>query len=299
MNMTTTAITLPAYAKINLYLAVTGKLPNGYHTVETVMQAISLHDLVTVEVHDSSAPTITLTCSATYVPCDSTNLVWRAAERFFDTAEAQNAAFQRFPVRMHIEKQIPVAGGLAGGSTDAAAALIALNRLSGDLLSRDTLLTIAASLGADVPFCVLANLGHTTALGLHWGEEMTILPPLVPLHVVVAASGEGCPTPWAYSRIDALPYDETDGCRPMVDALTTGNTAAVLSQMYNVFEAAIYPERPEAKACFDILSRYANRALLSGSGSAVIGLFTDQSQAKAAAAALSNAGAMTYLCRTL
>lgn len=297
--MTTTAITLPAYAKINLYLAVTGKLPNGYHTVETVMQAISLHDLVTVEVCDTSAPAITLTCSAAYVPCDNTNLVWRAAERFFDTAEAQNTTFQRFSVRMHIEKQIPVAGGLAGGSTDAAAALIALNRLSGDLLSRDTLLTIAASLGADVPFCVLANLGHTTALGLHWGEEMTILPTLAPLHVVVAANGEGCPTPWAYSRIDALPYDPGNGYAPMVDALTAGDTQAIFFHMYNVFETAIFPERPLAKQCHDILSRYANRALLSGSGSAVIGLFIDPLLAEQAHTAFLESGSASYLCRTL
>ena len=294
-----TTVTLPAYAKINLYLAVTDRLPNGYHTVETVMQAISMHDDITVEKNDGSTAPITLTCSASYVPCDETNLVWRAALRFFDAAEQKNPAFRRFPVQMHIEKKIPVAGGLAGGSTDAAAALIALNRLSDNVLDTDALLSIAAALGADVPFCVLANLGYPTALGLHFGEQMTSLPSLSPLSVVVAANGEGCPTPWAYSRIDALPYDQTDGCRPMVDALTAGDTAAVLARMYNVFEAAIYPERPGAKACFDILSRYADRALLSGSGSAVIGLFTDQTQAEAAAAALSDTGAMTYLCRTL
>jgi len=292
-------ITLPAYAKINLYLGVTGKLPNGYHTVETVMQAISLHDDVTVTCPDGDADPIALTCSAPHVPCDESNLVWRAAQRFFDAAEQKNPDFRRFPVQMHIEKHIPVAGGLAGGSTDAAAALIALNRLSGDILDRDTLLTSAAALGADVPFCVLANLGHPTALGLHYGEQMTALPSLQPLTVVVAANGEGCPTPWAYSRIDALPYDAGDGYRPMVDALTTADTAALFAQMYNAFEAAIYPERPLAKACHNILSRYADRALLSGSGSAVIGLFTDQSQADAACAELRNADIVPYLGRTL
>ncbi len=294
-----TTITLPAYAKINLYLAVTGRLPNGYHTVETVMQAISLHDLVTVAITEDTAPAITLTCSAPGVPCDETNLVWRAALRFFDAAEQKNPAFRRFPVQMHIEKKIPVAGGLAGGSTDAAAALIALNRLSDNVLDTDALLSIAAALGADVPFCVLANLGYPTALGLHFGEQMTSLPSLSPLSVVVAANGEGCPTPWAYSRIDALPYDPTDGCRPMVDALTAGDTAAVLTRMYNVFEAAIYPERPGAKACHDILSQYADRALLSGSGSAVIGLFADQNRANDAYKSLIQSGAAAYLCESL
>lgn len=293
-----TTITLPAYAKINLYLGVTGVYENGYHAVETVMQAISLHDTVTVAHSDDAVP-IALTCSAPYVPCDESNLVWRAAERFFEAAEKQDSSYRRFPVRMHIEKQIPVAGGLAGGSTDAAAALIALNRLSGDILDRDTLLTSAAALGADVPFCVLANLGHPTALGLHYGEQMTVLPSLLPLSVVVAANGEGCPTPWAYSRIDALPYDAKDGFRPMIDALTMGDTAAVLASMHNVFEAAIYPERPLAKACHGILSRYANRAMLSGSGSAVIGLFYDPAQANEAISSLSDVGAAAYLCRTL
>ena len=263
------------------------------------MQAISLHDLVTVEAGSDTAPPIALSCSAPYVPCDNSNLVWRAAERFFDAAIAQDPAFRRFPVRMHIEKQIPVAGGLAGGSTDAAAALIALNRLSGDPLSHQALLAIAASLGADVPFCVLANLGHPTALGLHFGEQMTILPSLPHLYVVVAANGEGCPTPWAYSRIDALPHDPENGYRPMVDALRSNDTAAIFSRMYNVFEAAIFPERPMAKQCRDILSRHADRALLSGSGSAVIGLFTDPTRAEIACAALRAEGAAAHLCRTL
>ena len=294
-----TTITLPAYAKINLYLAVTGRLPNGYHTVETVMQAISLHDLVTVAITEDTAPAITLTCSAPGVPCDETNLVWRAAQRFFETVERQNPTFLRFPVRVHIEKNIPVAGGLAGGSTDAAAALIALNRLSGGCLDTDALLSIAGALGADVPFCVLANLGYPTALGLHFGEQMTVLPSLSPLYVVVASMGEGCPTPWAYSRIDALPYDAENGYRPMVDALTAGDCQAVFARMYNVFEAAIFPERPGAKACHDILSQYADRALLSGSGSAVIGLFADQNRANDAYKSLIQSGAAAYLCESL
>ena len=292
-------VTLPAYAKINLHLAVTGKLPNGYHTVETVMQAISMHDTVTVETSDSTAP-IALTCSAPYVPCDESNLVWRAAERFFAAAEAQDSAFRRFPVRMHIEKKIPVAGGLAGGSTDAAAALIALNRLSGERLDTAALLNIAAELGADVPFCVLANLGHPTALGLHYGEQMTVLPSLPPLYVVVAANGEGCPTPWAYSRIDALPPDGENGCLSMVNALHAHDTNAVFENMYNVFEAAIFPERPLARQCRDILAQYADRALLSGSGSAVIGLFTDKERADAACThLLEHSEAAPFLCRTL
>jgi len=294
-----TTITIPAYAKINLYLAVTGRLPNGYHTVETVMQAISLHDLVTVAVTEETAPAITLTCSAPGVPCDETNLVWRAAQRFFSAAEDRNPHFRQFHVKMHIEKNIPVAGGLAGGSTDAAAALVALNRLSGDCLDTDALLAIAASLGADVPFCILANLGYPTALGLHFGEQMTVLPSLSPLYVVVASMGEGCPTPWAYSRIDALPYDAENGYQSMTDALGNGDTAAVFAHMYNVFEAAIFPERHMAKACHDILSQYADRALLSGSGSAVIGLFADQNRANDAYKSLIQSGAAAYLCETL
>ena len=294
-----TTVTLPAYAKINLYLAVTDRLPNGYHTVETVMQAISLHDDVFASVSRDSDRPITLTCSAPSVPCDETNLVWRAAERFFDAAEAQNPAFRRFAVQMHIEKHIPVAGGLAGGSTDAAAALIALNRLSGDCLDTDSLLSAAAALGADVPFCVLANLGYPTALGLHFGEQMTVLPRLSQMHVIVASCGEGCPTPWSYGRIDALPYDRADGYRPMVDALNIGDTAAVTAHMYNAFEAAIFPERPAAKRCHEILSRYADRALLSGSGSAVIGLFSDPMRANEAYTALKALGAAVFSCRTL
>ena len=113
--------TVKAYGKLNLSLDITGKLPNGYHTVETVMQAISLHDDVTVTYPDGDADPIALTCSAPHVPCDESNLVWRAAQRFFDAAEQKNPDFRRVPVQMHIEKHIPVCAGMAGGSSVARA----------------------------------------------------------------------------------------------------------------------------------------------------------------------------------
>ena len=288
------SITLPAYAKMNLYLAVTGREPNGYHSVETVMQALSLHDLVTVETGEPG-DAITLTCQVPAVPCDSSNLVWCAAEHFFDDAPH----LTRRNLHIHIEKQIPVAGGLAGGSTDAAAALIALNRLYGEPLTRDSLLAIAAGLGADVPFCVLSGLGIPTALGLHYGERMTPLPALPPLHAVAVSHGEGCPTPWAYSRIDTLSPDRPGGYLPLIDALSQGDTAAVLSEMYNIFEDAVYPERPLALACRQLLAASADCAMLSGSGSTVVGLFTDEGRAASACAELQSRGAAAFLCRTL
>jgi len=122
---------------------------------------------------------------------------------------------------------------------------------------------------------------------------------LPPLHAVTVSHGEGCPTPWAYSRVDTLPQDNPGGYLPLTDALSRGDTAAVLSKMYNIFEDAIYPERPLALACRQLLTAAADCAMLSGSGSTVVGLFTDAGRAAAACEELKAIGAAPHLCRTL
>ena len=299
-------ITLPAYAKINLYLGVTGIDENGYHTVETVMQAITLHDHVTVTLSDDPAasadewaPDISLSCSNPDIPCDETNLAWRAALLYCSRLHETQPDIPAPKLHIYIEKRIPAAGGLAGGSSDAAAVFTALNHLLMDPLSRSDLLTLGAALGADVPFCVLASQDIPTALGLHYGERMTVLPPMPQMYCVAASLGEGCPTPWAYGLVDQLPTDPVGGFRPITDALLSADPARITALMYNRFEEAILPQRPGARLCRDILQRYADRVLLSGSGSAVIGLFSNPEKATLACAALEEAGAVAALCETL
>ncbi len=285
-------ISIHAPAKINLYLAVTAKEDNGYHTVETVMHAISLFDLVTVERLPFATSPITLTCDSPAVPCDASNLAYRAAVRYFE--KTGNA----FPIRIHIEKRIPVAGGLAGGSTDAAAVLVALNRLTDIPLSEDDLLSVGASLGADVPFCVLACRGTSCARGLHYGEQMTPCPSLEPLFCVVASSGEAVSTPWAYAQIDAHPYTPENGYLPLYDALHAHDTNAVLSHMYNGFEDVILPLRPGAAHCKALLSD-ADRVMMSGSGPTIIALYRNEADAHAAERRITAHGDSAVLAKLL
>ena len=290
-------VTVRAYAKINLFLAVTGREANGYHTVETVMQAISLSDRVMVAV-DPDEPLlghVSLTCSDPTLPCDGHNLAWRAAEAF-ETLHPVSGC-----IRIHIEKQIPIAGGLAGGSTDAAAVLIGLNTLCGEPLDRDALLSLGASLGADVPFCILADSGVTAAQGYHFGERMLPLAPMPDCTVVLASSGESVSTPWAYGEIDRLPPDAVGCAAAFAEQLRAGAPLDVLTDgMYNVFERAILPERPRAEACLRILTDCgARKAMMSGSGPTVFGLFSDEAQAQTAAAVLELEGARTFTAKPI
>ncbi len=287
-------IKITAPAKINLYLAVTAKEDNGYHTVENVMQAISLSDTVTVTITADTEPQITLSCDREGVPCDQTNLAWRAAEAFFAHTG------KSFPIRIRIEKHIPVAGGLAGGSTDAAAVLVALNDLSAKPVSQDELLSMGAALGADVPFCILACLGHHAALGLHYGEQMTVCPPTERLHLVIASSGEAVSTPWAYAQIDASPYTAKGGYLPLLRALDARDTDRVLSSLYNGFASVILPKRPHAAQLHALLcEKNADMVMMSGSGPTVIGFFRDAKAAQCAVSSLCANGVTATLAETL
>lgn len=288
------AVTISAPAKFNLYLGVTGRAENGYHTVETVMQALTLCDIVTVSSGISPDEPIRITCTEPNVPCDENNLAYRAAELFFSQTGT------RFPVSIHIEKHIPVAGGLAGGSTDAAAVLCALNRISAQPLSQQTLLTLAASLGADVPFCLLSCLGTPAALGVHFGETVSPCPPLAPMHVLVVSAGEHVSTPWAYKTLDRRGKDDAEnGCMPLLHALEKQDTQTVLSLMYNAFEPEILPFCPHASENRRLLVKSgADRVMMSGSGPTIIGLYRDKNRAMTASEVLIAAGAHVCLCRT-
>ena len=273
------SVSLKAYAKINLLLAVTGRAENGYHTVETVMQAVTLADTVSVSAEPSKEESsIALTCSEPSLPCDASNLARQAAEAFF-----RAVPFCRMNVKIDIEKKIPIAGGMAGGSTDAAAVLLALNRLSGEALSKDDLLSLGAELGADVPFCILADSGEPAALGTHFGERMTPVPAIPDCTLIIASSSESVSTPWAYRQVDLLPSDR-EGCSgPMLTALREGDISAVFSSLYNRFEAAVLPERPLAAEQMRILkNRKADAVLMSGSGPTVVGFFAGPGRASRA-----------------
>lgn len=279
-----------ANAKINLYLDVTGIADNGFHTLRSVMQTVGLYDGVTVDTLPAAEPSVSLSVRGRYrVPVGEGNLAYRAAMLYMEAAAV--------PMRVHIrlEKHIPVAAGLGGGSADAAAVLRALNRVAGRRLTVSRLLELAAQLGSDVPFCLL---GHTR-LCEGRGELMQPLSPCPPLPIVLLPSPERVSTPAAYAALDAAfggftPPAEHADLSAMSAALSAGDAADVCASLYNVFEDVILPTVPiAAENRAKLLSHGARAAMMSGSGPTVFGIFDTQKAAEDAAAALGNTAVAT------
>ena len=276
-----------AYAKINLYLKVTGRRPDGYHDLVTVMQSVSLADTLTVE--PTAGEGITLDCGGA-LAADDSNLIVRAAKAYFAKSG------HPFGVDIRLEKRIPMAAGLGGGSADAAATLRALNALDNNRFTLDELCKIGAKIGADVPFCVMGG----TRLCHGIGEQMHPIANNLGGTLVVAISGEGVSTPAAFGALDAL-YGDFSGVDPadpaaLLAMLEQGEPADV-GQFYNMFEEAIEPMRPAVTLCKQtLLDCGALCAMMSGSGPSVWGLFQTEQQAAQAVKVLGEKGARAYLC---
>lgn len=285
-----------ANAKINLFLDVLSRRPDGYHTIDGVMQSVTLSDLVTVSWEPSAETRITLRAagSAGEMPTDGKNLAWRAAEHFL------RQTCQTGTVDILLEKHIPMAAGLAGGSSDAAAVLRALNRLTGAKCSPDDLCGIGSALGADVPFCIRGGATRTQGIG----DRMTPIRGLAGCKLVVACGGEGISTPWAYGGLDELygnflPARKSDpALESLICALGEGDLSGACEHMKNVFEEAVVPVRPYVSKIREIMTRSgAIRAMMSGSGPSVFGVFReDTDDAETALEALSREGIPAWIC---
>ena len=204
-------ITKKAYAKINLFLDVVSRYADGYHEVHTVMQTVSLADDVTVSLEGDNG--IEISCNALALPTDERNIVWRASNLFFAEIGEKNSR----GIKINIVKRIPISAGLAGGSTNAAAVLCALNEMFGNRISRKRLLELGATLGADVPFCMVGGTAYADGKG----DVLHSLPDISDCYMVIAVGGEGVSTPWAYGELDRIfnnfseniisPYFKTGG----------------------------------------------------------------------------------------
>ena len=296
-------ITVTAPAKINLFLDITGRRTDGYHTITGVMQTISLCDTVTLEIADPAghasvgAETITLTCSNPDIPTDRRNLAWRAAEAFF---AATGAGCKELTI--HIEKRIPSAAGMAGGSTNAAAVLVGLNHLFGSPLTTDALCEVGLKLGADVPFCVKGGAQITEGVG----EIMTPVASMPSCELVVACGGEGVSTPAAYKALDTLygNFDpsayapRTEELSTLLSALRRGDLTALCESMFNLFEGVVLPERPVARDIKEtMLASGAITAMMSGSGPSVFGVFPKgDGSAQKACEVLTKQGIPAWVC---
>jgi 4-diphosphocytidyl-2-C-methyl-D-erythritol kinase len=284
-----TAVTIRAHAKINLDLRVLGTRPDGFHELRTVFQAISLHDAITCIPREGP---FTLECDAAGVPLDRSNLVWRAAEALW-RALRRTGPLRDMVVRF--AKQIPVQAGLGGGSANAAAALMALARVWRVPLRPAQLTDVAATLGADVPFF----LSGGTALGLGRGDEIYPLADLPRHWIVLLVPGFGVSSGDAYRWYD----EERDPGRGHVlrePQYVPGPWPSRAAQMINDLEVGIARHHPEIDQMKSALRRSgALAAAMSGSGSAVFGLFQKRRDATAAAHRLSSSGWRVMLTESL
>jgi 4-diphosphocytidyl-2-C-methyl-D-erythritol kinase len=285
------AVTVRAFAKINLGLRVRGVRPDGYHELHTVFQTIAIADTLTFRPGGNA---FSLRCTRDDVPVDDRNLVWRAAEALW---KATGRTSQLPPVSVVIRKAIPLQSGLGGGSADAAATLRALARLWKIRVPDAAFERIAAELGADVPFFLCGG----TALGLGRGDEIYPLADAPPLHVVVAYPPYGVSTSEAFGWYDADHAAQADGVR--TDELA-GRAFAIWrpdpARVVNDLEPSVLQRHPEiGRTLRRLRAAGATAAALSGSGSAVFGLFPDAGRARQAAGRMEGHGWSARATRTL
>ena len=278
-------VTYKANAKINLMLDILARLDNGYHSLFMLMQSVDLSDIVTVEETESGK--IEITSSEDGIPCDKRNIAWKAAEKFFEAAGVENKG-----IKIHLEKHIPFAAGMAGGSADGAAVIAALNDIYGTGLTAQELCTIGVKVGADVPFCLTGG----TCLAQNVGEILSPLPVLDDCYIVLAKPDRGVSTKEAYDAFDtAQNVRHLDTCG-MLYAASKGDLYEICKRTKNVFEQLI--EVPERVPIKSIMNRYgALTACMSGSGPTVYGIFDDESKAQAAAEALKSVVKNIYVTK--
>ena len=274
-----------AHAKVNLTLEVGAKRADGYHEVTSVMQRISLWDTVTVE---RGTGRDRLLCDAPVTEDENDNLCMRAAKVFFTETGLKSDG-----VTVTLEKRIPMQAGLGGGSSDAAAVLRALRRLYAPDMGDGRLEALAARLGSDVPFFIRGG----TQLATGRGEVVAPLPGLTAGWFVVVKPEEGYATAEMYRRLDEPGSVLVRNSRYMQDAVAANNVHAVAAELHNSFERVV-PKGSSLRTIKDALwARGALGTLLSGSGSAVFGLFDDREAALAAADALQETWPLTFLAQ--
>ena len=279
-----------AFAKLNLTLDVLGAREDGYHELRMVMQSVSLHDTITLETGTGRG--LTVETDKEFLPTDERNLAAAAALRFCEATGVDLGGLS-----LRIEKRIPVCAGMAGGSTDAAAVLRALNQMTGVNLPVEQLAEIGERVGSDVPYCVLGG----TALAQGRGGRPTPLPPLPKCHVVLCKPAFPVSTPELFGRIDSVKLR----CRPdtagMLEALERQDLEGVARRLYNVFEDVL-PERKAAEIASirnSLIQFGALGACMSGTGPTVFGIFDDPAAAHAAWEELSVSYRDTFLTQVV
>lgn len=262
---------LRAMAKINLGLDVLRKREDGYHEVRMIMQTIQMYDLL--DIRKKSEPGIVLSTNLPYVPSDERNLVYKAAKLLMDEFDVGEG------LSMKLTKSIPVAAGMAGGSSDAAAAFVGVNRLFRLGLSEEELMKRAVQVGADVPYCVMRG----TALAEGIGEKLTSLPGLPRCYVLVGKPGINVSTKLAYENLNLNSIQKHPDIDGMLLDIENQDIYSLTSKMENVFEPGIIRQYPVIQEIKDLMeANGALKAMMSGSGPTVFGIFDDRAKMREA-----------------
>lgn len=275
------SVSIKAYAKINLNLDITGKSSDGnYHTVEMVMQTVDIYDTVSVTVDDK----ISIKCNGD-LPENEENIAYKAAKEFFDFAKIDGGA------EIKIKKRIPIAAGLGGGSSDAAAVIVALNTLYNTDFDTEDLIKIAEDVGSDVPFFIEGG----TQLAEGRGTILTPLPELPECAFLIIKDGFKLSTGEMYRKFDSLTDIPHPDSQMLVNAICEGDLFEASKNMQNVFELLYNKEFLKTKD--ELCENGALCACLSGSGPSIFGLFEDEDTAKDAKDELSDKYDNIFLCK--
>ncbi len=277
---------IKAYAKINLSLDVLNKREDNYHNVKMIMQQIGLYDEIYLKKIEQG---ITIETNCEYLPVDSSNIAYKAAKLMIDRYGLNGGLY------IYIKKNIPIAAGLAGGSTDAAAVMKVINAMFELGMSLEELMDLGKEIGADVPFCLLG--GAALAEGI--GEKLTKIQGLNSGWVVLSKPNIGVSTAEAYENLDVESIDERPQTERLIKALQNDNLYEISKLLCNVFEKGIYYRHPIVKEIKIKMNQYgALGSVMTGSGPTVFGVFKNYGKAKSAYEKLRLLYNQTYLVRT-
>lgn len=264
------SIRLKARAKVNLALDVVRRRDDGYHEVRMIMQSIRLYDMLYMK-KTSKKGEINIKTNLSYLPVNENNLVYKAVKLMFDTYNINSG------ISIELEKFIPVAAGMAGGSSDAAAAMVGVNRLFDIGASQEELMRLGVKIGADVPFCIMR--GTVLAEGI--GEVLTPLKKAPDMHIVVAKPPINVSTKFVYEHLrldESVKHPDIDG---MIEAIDNQDVYSIASKLSNVLESVTIAQYPVIEEIKNVMkANGALNAIMSGSGPTVFGIYDDEAQAK-------------------
>ncbi len=281
------SIQMKAYGKINLSLDVTGKRPNGYHDVRMIMQTVGIYDLIVLTKTDK--PGITVTTNLSFLPVDENNLVYKAAKLLMDEFDIKCG------ISINLKKNIPVAAGMAGGSSDAAAVLVGVNNMFGLNLSKKDLMERGVKLGADIPYCVMRG----TALAEGIGEVLTPLSPMPDCYILIAKPHISVSTAFVYKNLKLDTIEKHPDVDKVAECIEAGDLTGVALNMDNILETVTVPAYPVINDLKNMMKENgAINSMMSGSGPTVFGIYDDKKKAENAYSIINKSGMARQLFLT-